>query len=154
MDDSPVVKILQAIDNRDVDATMALVSPDVRMLAVDGRRAEGADATRALLTDFLSGLRSMTHRITAQWHPDDVWIAEVEATYELPDRSTLCDLPRVFVVEGGPSGVAANSRNAAIGDGGFCQTRRFKRARRWWRQFNNRAGSPKRTHDDKIEVVP
>ena len=107
MDDSPVVKILQAIDNRDVDATMALVSPDVRMLAVDGRRAEGADATRALLTDFLSGLRSMTHRITAQWHPDDVWIAEVEATYELPDRSTLCDLPRVFVVEGGPSGVAA-----------------------------------------------
>jgi hypothetical protein len=107
VDDSPVAKLLQAIDNRDVDAAMALVTPDVRTLAVDGRRAEGADATRQLVTDFVAGVRSMTHRITAQWHPDDVWIAEVEATYELPDRVTLGALPRVFVVEDGPSGVTA-----------------------------------------------
>lgn len=107
MDDSPVVKILQAIDRRDVEGAMALVAPDVRMLAVDGRRAEGAEATRALVTDFLGGVRSMSHRITAQWHADDVWIAEVEATYELPDRATLNALPRVFVLEDSPDGVAA-----------------------------------------------
>jgi hypothetical protein len=105
VDDSPVVRLLRAVDRRDVDAAMALVAPDARMLAVDGRRAEGADEVRELVVEFVSGVRSMSHRITAQWHPDNIWIAEVEATYELPDGVTLSALPRVFVLGDGPTGI-------------------------------------------------
>ncbi len=64
---------------------MALMAPDVRMLVADGRRAEGTEAVRHLLGEFLGQLRSTTHQITAQWHEDDVWIAEVDASYELSD---------------------------------------------------------------------
>lgn len=85
---------------------MALVAPDARLLTVDGRRAAGADAVRELLTDFLSTLRSTTHRVTAQWHQDNVWIAEVEASYELKDRRRIDALPRAFVLRDGPVGFA------------------------------------------------
>ena len=83
---------------------MALVAPDCRLLGVDGRRTEGADAVREMLTDFLATLRSTTHRVTAQWHQDDVWIAEVEATYELTDRLKLDAVPRAFVLRDGSEG--------------------------------------------------
>lgn len=83
---------------------MALVAPNGRLLAVDGRRAEGSDAVRELLVDFLAKLRSTTHQITAQWHQDNVWIAEVEATYELQDWLQIRALPRAFVLQEGPDG--------------------------------------------------
>jgi SnoaL-like domain len=106
MSASPVEQLLGAVDRRDVDAVMALSAPDVRLLTVDGRRAHGKDAVRELLTTFLGGLRSSSHRITAQWHVDDVWIAEIDASYELQDWLRLNDLPRVFVVRMGPDGIA------------------------------------------------
>jgi len=101
---SPIAQLLAAIDKLDVDAAMALVAPDGRLLAVDGRRAEGSESVRDLLTDFLAKLRSTTHRITAEWHQDDVWIAEVEATYELLDWLQIQALPRAFVLREGPEG--------------------------------------------------
>jgi hypothetical protein len=61
---------------------------------------------RALLIDFVATVRSATHRITAQWHQDDVWIAEVDATYELQDWLQLNALPRAFVLRAGPDGFA------------------------------------------------
>ncbi len=61
---------------------------------------------RALLEGFLAKLRSTSHRITAQWHVDDTWIAEVDADYELRDYLQIRDLPRVFVLRGGPDGVS------------------------------------------------
>ncbi len=76
---------------------MALFAPDGHLLTVDGQRVEGADAARELLTALLAELRTCTHRITAQWHVDGVWIAEVDASYELRDWLQLNDLPRVFV---------------------------------------------------------
>ena len=85
---------------------MALVAPGARMLSADGRRAEGADAVRQLVTDMLSSLRATTHRITAQWHVDDVWIAEVEASYELKDWLQLNALPRAFFLHESPEGIA------------------------------------------------
>lgn len=85
---------------------MALAAPGSRALTADGRRAEGEEELRALITDFLSRLRSTTHRITAQWHPDDAWIAEVEATYVLRDGLELRALPRVIVLHAGPDGIA------------------------------------------------
>jgi hypothetical protein len=96
---------MRVMDTRDVDAMMALMAADCRLMTVDGRRAEGAEAVRALLSEFFGELRSTTHRITAEWHPDDVWIAEVAASYELRDWLQLNELPRVFVVRAGAGGI-------------------------------------------------
>lgn len=106
MNESPIDQLLDAIDKLDVEAVMALVAPDGRLLTADGRRAAGREAVRELLTEFLSGLRTATHRITAQWHQDNVWIAEVQASYELIDRLRLTDLPRAFVLHDGADGFA------------------------------------------------
>jgi hypothetical protein len=106
MSSSPVEQLLGAIDRCDVDAVMALSAPDVRLLTVDGRRAHGTGAVRELLTKFLGQLRSSSHTITAQWHVDDVWIAEVDVSYELQDWLRLEGLPRVFVARMGPGGIA------------------------------------------------
>lgn len=105
MSESPVERLFGALDRLDVRAAMDLMAPDCKLLTVDGRRAEGTIAVRALLTDFLATLHSTTHRITGQWHQDDVWIAEVEASYELMDRLRITALPRAFVVRHGPDGV-------------------------------------------------
>jgi ketosteroid isomerase-like protein len=103
---SPIEQLLEAIGKRDVEGAMALMAPDCRLLAVDGRRAEGEAGVRELFTDFVETVRSTTHRITAQWHQDDVWIAEVEASYELRDWSKISALPRACVLREGPDGVA------------------------------------------------
>ncbi len=97
-------QLLAAIDALDVDAALALMAPEARILTVDGRRATGAEAVRELMTDFISMLRSTTHRVTAQWHQDNAWIAEVEATYELRDWLKINALPRAFVLREGPHG--------------------------------------------------
>jgi hypothetical protein len=104
--ESPLEQFLRAIDELDLEATMALMAPDPRVLVADGRRAEGREAVRQLLGDFLGQLRSTKHRITAEWHEDDVWIAEVEASYELRDWLHLTALPRAFIVRAGPDGVS------------------------------------------------
>jgi hypothetical protein len=105
VDESPIDRLLQAIDSRDVDAVIAMSAPDVRFLTSDGRRAIGAAAVREMLNEYMAPLRTITHRVTAQWHPDDVWIAEVEASYELDDLVRTGVLPRAFVVLDGPEGV-------------------------------------------------
>jgi hypothetical protein len=106
VNDSPIEKLLAAIDGLDLDAVMALVAPDVRVLVVDGRRAEGADAMREVLEEFVGTLRSTNHRITARWHVDDVWIAEMEASYELRSFMQIESLPRAVVLREGPDGIA------------------------------------------------
>ena len=103
---SPIERFLDAVDRLDVDAAMALMAPDARVLAADGRRAEGTEAVRQLFGDFLGQLRSTTHWITAQWHQEDVWIAEVDASYELRDWLQLNGLPRAFVMRASPVGVS------------------------------------------------
>jgi len=104
--ESPIEQLLRAVDSLDLEAVIALVAPDVQLLMVDGHRAAGTAEMRALLRDFLAALRSSTHRITAQWHPDEVWIAEVDATYELRDMTRIGVLPRAFVVRAGPDGLS------------------------------------------------
>jgi hypothetical protein len=103
--ESPIERLLGAVDRLDLEAAMALMAPQGRMLAVDGRRAEGVDEVRELIADFLAHLRSTTHTITAQWHQDDVWIAEVDATYELTDWLLTGSLPRAVILRAGPDGV-------------------------------------------------
>jgi hypothetical protein len=106
VDESPVTQLIQAVDSLDFDAMIALFTRDARLLTADGRRAEGIDDVRALLSEYLGGLRSTSHTITAQWHQDNVWIAEVEATYELKDWLRTGPLPRVFVVREGSGRIA------------------------------------------------
>jgi hypothetical protein len=105
VNESPIDALLDAFDKFDVDAAMALMAPGCSLLAADGRRAVGAGAVREFLTDFFSALRSMTHRITAQWQPAGVWIAEVEADYELQDFLQINALPRALVLRVGPDGI-------------------------------------------------
>jgi SnoaL-like domain len=102
---SPLVELLTAIDKLDVEAAMALCAPDCTFMTVDGRHAEGRPAVTRLLTDFLSVLRSTSHQITAHWQQDDVWIAEVSASYELRDRLRLEQLRRAFFVTTGAGGI-------------------------------------------------
>jgi hypothetical protein len=85
---------------------MAQLAPDPRILVADGRRAEGTEAAHALLTEFLGALRNTEHRITAQWHVEGVWIAELEASYELQDFLELNALPRVFILRMEAEGIA------------------------------------------------
>jgi SnoaL-like domain len=103
--DSPFGRLIEAIDSRDVDAVLALATPDIRFLFVDGRRGEDADALRAVLTEFFGELYSTDHRLTSQWYVDDVWIAEVEADYELRDHLRLHALPRALVVRKSAEGI-------------------------------------------------
>jgi hypothetical protein len=93
------------MDGLDVDAMVALFAPTGRLMTADGRHAEGADALRTLLGEFFGALRSTTHKITAEWHQDNVWIAEIDASYELRDWLQLNDLPRVFVLREGTEGI-------------------------------------------------
>ena len=106
MNESPIERLLAAIDRLDVEAVTALLAPEPRLLAVDGRRAEGTEEVRELVTAFLAALRSTTHEITAQWHVDNVWIAEVDASYELRDFLRMDALPRAVVLREGPAGIA------------------------------------------------
>jgi hypothetical protein len=103
---SPIEQLLDALDRLELEAMMALIAPDALMLVADGRRAAGTEAVRQLFGEFLGQLRSTTHRITAQWHEDDVWIAEVDASYELRDWLQISALPRAFIVRAGPDGIS------------------------------------------------
>ena len=105
VEQSPLVDLLAAIDKLDIDQVMALCAPDCRLMTVDGRHAEGAQATRKLFAEFLGQVRSTTHQITAQWHEGDVWFAEVLADYELKDWLKAEGLPRAFVIRTGPDGI-------------------------------------------------
>jgi hypothetical protein len=104
--ESPVEKLLSAFDSADLDAVIALFSSEARVLITDGQRAEGRAAVRALIAGLLATLRATSHQITAQWHQDNVWIAEVEANYELQDRLELKGVPRAFVLYEGTDGIA------------------------------------------------
>jgi SnoaL-like protein len=105
VDASPLTRWLEAIDRLDADAAVSGLAPDARVLAADGDQAQGAREAGGLMAAFLSRLASVSHQITAQWHVDDVWIAEVEATYELTDHYQTGPLLRVVIVRAGPQGI-------------------------------------------------
>jgi hypothetical protein len=104
VDDSPIAQLLGAVDEFDVEAAVAMFAPDAQLMSVDGRRSVGSDAVRELLTGLVKVLRSSAHRITAQWHQQNVWIAEVEASYELKEDMLKITRPRAFVLQDGPDG--------------------------------------------------
>jgi hypothetical protein len=106
VNESPIERLLAAVDTLDVDRVMALLPPETRLLTVDGRHAEGTEEVRELVTAFTAMLRSTTHEITAQWPVDNVRIAELEASYELRDWLQMNALRRAVVLREGPAGIA------------------------------------------------
>ena len=104
MTQSPIEQVLAALDRLDVDRA-AHSCPDIRMVLADGRRATGSAAgARAVeLVHRASPVNS--HHITAQWHQDDTWIAEVQSSYELRDHLRLGSIPRAFVVQASDAGI-------------------------------------------------
>lgn len=105
MDSSPIERLLEALDRLDLDAATDLMTPNCRLRTADGRSAEGIDAARRVLADLLATLRSTTHRVTAQWQEDAVWIAEVDAAYVLQDWLEITDRKRAFFVSEGSGGI-------------------------------------------------
>lgn len=101
---TPLEQLLDALDALDLDRAMALLAPDCALLMSDGGRAQGTEDVRAQIGDLLEHLRSATHRITNRWQVGDVWIAELEADYELRDQSRLSRLPRAIVARTGAGG--------------------------------------------------
>jgi ketosteroid isomerase-like protein len=103
--ESPIDALLRACDSFDVDGMVAMAAPECRLLTADGHRAEGRDAVRQQLERLVHDLRSTSHRIVSEWHHGDVWIAEVEADYELRDWLQIKALPRAFFLHVGPEGI-------------------------------------------------
>jgi hypothetical protein len=85
------------MDALDAEGASAVLAPTVRVLMADGRRAQGQPEVTGLIADFLSRVRRMSHRVITEWQVDDVWIAELEATYELTDYFDTGTLPRVVI---------------------------------------------------------
>ena len=106
MGESPIEQLLGAVDRLDGEAVMALLAAVGRLLAADGRRAQGPEVRHVLITQFLASCGGTTHRITCRWHVDDTWIAEVDAAYELRDGTRWDSLPRAIVLRSGPGGIA------------------------------------------------
>ena len=106
MSGSPIEQLLAAFDSRNVDSVVSLLAPDTSLLTADGQRAEGLAAVREVVETFLSSLRSTSHEIVSQWHVEDVWIAELQASYELRDWLQINALPRACFVRAGPDGIS------------------------------------------------
>jgi hypothetical protein len=119
---TPLEKLLEALDALDLDGVVTLLAPDCALLMCDGRRAQGTEDVRAQLGDLLDHLHSTSHRITNQWQVGEMWIAELEADYELRDQSRLSGLPRAIVARAGSDGIAElrvyGAHEHALGDRG------------------------------------
>jgi len=105
VNESSIERLLAAVDALDVEAVVALFAEEARVLAADGRRAEGAEEVRELVTPALASLRSTSYEIMGQWQVDDVWIAEVDASYELRDFYGVDAVPLAFIMRSGPEGI-------------------------------------------------
>ena len=116
--DSPLEEFLRAFDRLDADACAALFAVDGRLRYVDGRVEEGAQAVNECLTTYFADLRSTEHVVRDQWHFEEVWLAEVEASYVLADHSILGPVSKVFVIRMSQEGIA-DLRVYAAGEPGF-----------------------------------
>lgn len=106
MADSPIQAVLQALDALDLDAMLALFADSGTLLRTDGRRADGIEQVRASLEQFFSQLRSTSHELSTEWHPEaDVWIGQLAARYELLDFGRHGPYQRVVILRDGPDGI-------------------------------------------------
>ncbi len=106
MPESPVAAALAAIDALDVDAFSSMFAPDGRLMTTDGRVANDNQQVRHLITEFVGDLRATAHHVTAEWHPEaDLWIAELDATYELTNYAQLGPFSRAMFLREDSEGI-------------------------------------------------
>jgi hypothetical protein len=106
MAESPIRAVLRALDALDAGTVLAMFAADGTLLRTDGYKAEGIDAVRAAVEDFLKDLRGTEHEVTAEWNPEPgVWIAQLMARYELSDFGRHGPYPRAVVLREGPDGI-------------------------------------------------
>lgn len=106
MPESPVADVLAAIDALDIDAFTSMFAPVGKLMTADGRVANDRAQVQHLIREFVSDLRATTHRVTAEWHPEpDLWIAELDATYELNNYAQLGPYPRAMFLRKAPDGI-------------------------------------------------
>jgi ketosteroid isomerase-like protein len=99
MSDSPLRRVLDAIDRLDLEAAVAMFSDDVQLMTVFGSEGTGIDQAREVLAALLAELRGTHHDFTGEWNPEPgIWIAEGTATYELKDFSQRGPFQRLIVV--------------------------------------------------------
>jgi hypothetical protein len=106
MADSPIKAVLQALDALDLDATLAMFADTGTLLRTDGQRAEGIEQVRTSLEQFFSQLRSTSHELSAEWHPEpDVWIGQLTARYVLLDFGQHGPYPRAVILRDSSNGI-------------------------------------------------
>jgi hypothetical protein len=111
---SPLEQLLEAFDRLDADACTALFAPDGRLSWVDGHVAQGHAAVRACLTEYFNDLTSTTHTIRDSWQQGQVWIAEIDASYVLEDRSLQGPVSKVMILRMRPEGIGDLRVYAAV----------------------------------------
>jgi len=103
---SPISAIVDALDALDIDALVSQLAPDASLLRTDGRSADGVDEVRTALVEFVSELYGTTHTVSDEWHPEDgVWIAEMEAIYEMKNGVRHGPYKRAVVVRTDARGI-------------------------------------------------
>jgi hypothetical protein len=98
--------VLAAIDALDIDAFTSMFASNGRLMSADGRAANDKQAVRHLISEFVADLRATTHTVTSEWHPEpDLWISELDATYELTNYAQLGPYARAMFLRQGPDGI-------------------------------------------------
>ncbi|MDQ6608014.1 MAG: nuclear transport factor 2 family protein [Actinomycetota bacterium] len=126
---SPLEQLLDAFDRLDADACTALFATDGRLSWVDGHVAEGHTAVRARLTEYFDDLTSMTHVVRDSWHLDQVWIAEIDASYVLEDRSLQGPVAKVMILRMRSEGIGDLRVYAAVEPSFHAAEQRHQRER-------------------------
>jgi hypothetical protein len=93
------------METLDANGAVSALAPEVSLLMADGSRVQGRDQADRLISGFLSQLRSLSYEVAAQWHVQDTWIAEANATYELTDHYQTAALPRALFARVGETGI-------------------------------------------------
>lgn len=106
MADSPIQAVLGALDELDLDGTVAQFAANGLLTTVFGERAAGRERIRELLGTFLDGLRASRRELESEWNPEaGVWLAQVSATYELTDFSRRGPYERLIILRSGDAGI-------------------------------------------------
>jgi hypothetical protein len=105
--DTPMQAVLNALDTLDLDSAVGMFAPDGTLTTLFGdETAQGHERIRAVLGEFLQGLRASQHATVSEWNPeDDLWIAEMTATYELSDYSRRGPFRRAIILRAGAAGI-------------------------------------------------
>lgn len=93
--------LFRAIDDQDIDAFLAFLTPDGEFRFGSAPAIHGHDAIRAAVTDFYATFAALSHRVLRLWSDDDTLVVEGLTTYTRHDGSRVTvPFADVFDLEG------------------------------------------------------